>query len=99
MRSDIPILDLISDHLDRQVELRPDQDFLVHYDTRLSYAATKAAVDLTAKMRRERYEEELRIQRYHQRRNRQSRKSHTKTRIAQLDALGIDVERIKSCIT
>ena len=49
MRSEIPVLELIIDHLDRQVELRPDQDFLVHDDTRISYAATKAAVDQTAK--------------------------------------------------
>ncbi|MCP4222755.1 MAG: acyl--CoA ligase [Actinomycetia bacterium] len=49
MKSDIPVLNLISDHLDRQVELRPDQDFLVQDDTRLSYAATKVAVDLMAK--------------------------------------------------
>ena len=49
MRSEIPVLTLIVDHLDRQVELRPDQDFLVHGDTRLSYSATKDAVDRTAK--------------------------------------------------
>jgi len=49
MNSDIPILELISDHLDRQVERRPDQDFLVLDDTRLSYAETKVAVDRTAR--------------------------------------------------
>lgn len=58
-----------------------------------------SAIDLTRKARRERYEEELRQQDYHQRRNKQSRVSHTKTRIARLAALGIDVDRIKSCIT
>jgi len=35
----------------------------------------------------------------HQRRNKQSRVSHTKTRIASLAELGIDVDHIKSCIT
>lgn len=49
MRSDIPVLTLIYDHLARQVELRPDQDFLVHDATRLSYSATKDLVDRTAK--------------------------------------------------
>ena len=58
-----------------------------------------SAIDLTRKARRERYEEELRQQRYHQRRNKQSRVSHTKTRIARLAELGIDVDHIKSCIT
>jgi SRSO17 transposase len=32
-------------------------------------------------------------------RNRQGRKSHTKTRIARLNALGIDANKIKSCLT
>jgi len=58
-----------------------------------------SAVDLTPRARRERYEEELGKQRYYQRRSNQSRQSHTKTRIPRLDALGIDVDRIKSCIT
>ncbi len=57
-----------------------------------------SAVDLTPKASRKRYEEELGKQRYYQRRGKQARKSHTKTRIARLDALGIDVEHIKSCI-
>jgi SRSO17 transposase len=58
-----------------------------------------SAIDLTRIARRERYEEELRQQGYHQRRNKQSRVSHTKTRIARLAELGIDVDQIKSCIT
>jgi len=49
MKSDIPILVLISDHLDRQVELRPDQEFLVQGDVRLTYAQSKVAVDALAK--------------------------------------------------
>jgi SRSO17 transposase len=58
-----------------------------------------SAVDVPPKTRRERYEDELRKQRYYQRRNKQSRKSHATTRIARLEAMGIDVDRIKSCIT
>jgi len=57
-----------------------------------------SAADLKPAARRERYEDELKNQRYHQRRNRQGRKSHTKTRIARLNALGIDADKIKSCI-
>jgi len=58
-----------------------------------------SAADLKPAARRKRYEDELNNQRYHQRRNRQGRKSHAKTRIARLNALGIDVYKIKSCIT
>jgi len=58
-----------------------------------------SSADLKPAKRQERYEKELNNQRYHQRRNRQSRKSHTKTRIARLNRLGIDVNKIKSCIT
>ena len=58
-----------------------------------------SAADLKPAARQERYETELKNQRYHQRRNRQARKSHTKTKIARLNALGIDVNKIKSCIT
>jgi SRSO17 transposase len=46
----------------------------------------------------ERFERELAKQRYYQRRNDQARRSHTKTRRARLNALGIDPDRIKSCI-
>ncbi len=55
------------------------------------------AVELPPSARRQRFEEELEKQQYHQRRNWQSRASHTKTRLARLTALGIDVTRIKSC--
>ena len=46
----------------------------------------------------ERLERELAKQRYYQRRNAQARRSHTKTQKAQLKSLGIDADRIKSCI-
>jgi SRSO17 transposase len=58
-----------------------------------------SAADLQPAKRKKRYQDELEHQRYHQRRNRQSRKSHTKTRVARLRALGIDADKIKSCIT
>jgi SRSO17 transposase len=46
----------------------------------------------------EQLERELARQQYYQRRNTQARRSHTKTRRAVLKSLGIDVDRIKSCI-
>lgn len=54
---------------------------------------------LPAELRDEAFEKELEQQRYHQQRNAQARKSHTKTRVAHYRELGIDVDRIKSCIT
>ena len=56
------------------------------------------AMDLPPATRRERLEKELKKQRYHQRRNQQARKSHTKTRRRKLEALGIHVDKIKSCL-
>ena len=54
--------------------------------------------DLPPSSRRKRFEDELRKQHYYQRRNRQSRVSHTKTRFELLTALGIDINQIKSCL-
>ncbi len=45
----LPVLDLISDHLDRQASDRPDQDFLVLDNERLTYAQTKDRVDEAAR--------------------------------------------------
>jgi SRSO17 transposase len=56
------------------------------------------AADLPPPARRQRFEDELAKQKYYQKRNKQARKSHTKTRIKKLNAMGIDVEKIKSCI-
>lgn len=56
------------------------------------------AADLPPHSRRERFEDELEKQQYYQRRNRQARTSHTKTRIARLADLGIDINQIKSCL-
>lgn len=57
-----------------------------------------SAADLKPTARRTRYEDELKKQRYYQRRNQQSRQSHTKTKISRLIAMDIDVDRIKSCV-
>jgi SRSO17 transposase len=57
-----------------------------------------SAADLKPAARRERYERRLNTQRYHQRRNRQAGRSHTKTKIARLTAMSIDINHIKSCI-
>lgn len=74
-------------------------DRLTIEQVRSATNACLSAGDLKPAARRERYKKELNKQRYHQRRNRHARKSHTKTRIIRLDALGIDVTTIKSCIT
>lgn len=56
------------------------------------------SADLPPSFRRQRFEEELQKQHYYQRRNRQARASHTRTRHALLIALGIDITRIRSCL-
>ena len=56
------------------------------------------AADLPRRARRDRFEQEREKQHYYQRRNEQTRDSHTKTRIERLHALGIDVDKIKSCL-
>lgn len=57
-----------------------------------------SAAHLPPAQRQAVYEQELEKQRYYQRRNQQARRSHTKTRIRRLRALGIDADQIKSCI-
>lgn len=52
---------------------------------------------LPAALRDEVFEQEANQQRYHQTRNAQAKKSHTKTRIEFYQKLGIDADRIKSC--
>ena len=56
------------------------------------------AADLPPASRRERFEAERKKQQYYQRRNKQARISHTKTRRRQLSDMGIDINKIKSCI-
>jgi SRSO17 transposase len=55
------------------------------------------AADLSASARRQRFADELDKQQYYQRRSRQARVSHTKTRLQRLAALGINITQIKSC--
>ena len=57
-----------------------------------------SASDLKLAARRKQHEKDEKKQGYYQRRNRQAGKSHTKTKIARLNAMGIDVDHIKSCI-
>ena len=54
--------------------------------------------DLPQPLRDAQFEKELNDQRYYQRRNAQAIKSHTKTRIELYANLGIDVDKIKSCV-
>ena len=65
---------------------------------RRSLNAYLASYHLPTEVRDEVYEKELSDQRYYQTRNAQAKKSHTKTRLKQYHELGIDVDRIKSCI-
>lgn len=52
--------------------------------------------NLPPRCQRQRFEDELEKQQYHQSRNRQACLSHTKTRLSKLLALGIDVAKLKS---
>lgn len=56
------------------------------------------AADLPASARRRRFQAELEKQHYYQKRNKQARKSHTKTRVKRFRDMGINADRIKSCI-
>jgi SRSO17 transposase len=57
------------------------------------------AADLPTTQRRERFATELSKQLRYQERNAQSRQAHTKTRLERLAQIGIDVDKIKSCIS
>lgn len=54
--------------------------------------------DLPPTSRRERFEAEQKKQQYYQERNKQARTSHTKTRRRHLTDMGIDIDKIKSCV-
>lgn len=66
---------------------------------RRSVNAYLANHHLPPTLRDEAFEKELADQRYYQHRIAQANKSHTKTRIKLYLKLGIDVNRIKSCVT
>ena len=74
-------------------------DRLTIEEVRSAVSTCVAAADLKPAARRQRHEKNEQRQRYYQRRNRQARKSHTKTKIARFTAMKIDVNQIKSCIT
>jgi SRSO17 transposase len=72
---------------------------------RLTFEQVRSAMNvwleaegMTPTARRQHYEKELDKQSYYRRRNAQARASHTKTRLEQLQQLGINPDQIKSCI-
>lgn len=73
-------------------------DRLTVEQVRSAINAWLATVDMKPAARKARQEQVLDKQRYYQRRNRQSRRSHTKTRTRKLLSLGVDVDHIKSCL-
>jgi SRSO17 transposase len=80
--------------------VRPAGDPLEHLTTEQVRRAMNVWLEAAARRltKKEHYERDLAKQDYYQRRNAQARRSHTKTRRALLKSLGINVDRIKSCI-
>ena len=78
----------------------PRDDSLEHLTTEQVRRAMNAWLEAAAGplTRTEQLERELTKQQYYQHRNAQARRSHTKRRTTRLKSLGIDAERIKSCI-
>jgi SRSO17 transposase len=78
----------------------PGDDSLERLTTEQVRRAMNAWLEIAERRltKAERFERELAKQRYYQRRNAQARRSHTKTRRAKLKSLGIDPDRIKSCV-
>lgn len=78
----------------------PREDQLEHLTMEQVRRAVNTWLEAAAagRTKAKRFEKELAKQQYYQRRNKQARRSHTKTREAQLKAVGIDAERIKSCV-
>lgn len=83
-------------------EFDPNPQSTVHQITieqvRSSMNRWLSSVGLPAKAKKESFVNELKQQEYYQRRNATARKSHTKTQRKRLLELGIDPDRIKSCI-
>lgn len=86
----------IRQQYDRPGSEGPDR--LTIEQVRSAMNAWLSAADLKPTARRQRHENNENKQRYHQRRNLQAGKSHTKTKLARLKAMGIDANHIKSCI-
>ena len=82
-----------------RLQLDPDRlRGLTVEQVRRSLNAYLASCHLPASLRVEAFEKELKDQDYYQKRNAQAKKSHTKTRKKQYHKLGIDIDKIKSCI-
>jgi SRSO17 transposase len=81
-------------------EVTPRDDPLEHLTTEQVRRAMNVWLEaaLGRLTKTDRYERELAKQQYYQRRTAQARRSHTKTRRARLTSLGIDPDRIKSCV-
>jgi len=75
----------------------PETDHLTIEQVRSAMSAWLSAADLKPAARRRRHEKNENKARYYQRRNRQAGKSHTKTKLTRLTAMGINVNQIKSC--
>jgi SRSO17 transposase len=75
----------------------PEAEHLTIEQVRSAMSTWLSTADLSLAARRKRHKKDENKQRYYQRRNRQAGQSHTKTKIARLTAMGINVNQIKSC--
>lgn len=75
-----------------------DESQLTVEQVRDAMDAWLQVADLPPALREARWKKELTKMHYHQRRNKQAEKSHTKTRLQRLDALGIQVDQLECCI-
>ncbi len=80
-----------------ELEKGDSEERLTIEQVRGAACAYLEATDMMATARRERYQKELDKIDYHQCRNRQACKSHTKTRIERLQQLGINVDQLPTC--
>jgi hypothetical protein len=74
-----------------------EADHLTIEQVRSAVGTWLSAADLKPAARRRQHEKNENKTRYYQRRNRQAGKSHTKTKLTRLTAMGINVNQIKSC--
>ncbi len=87
-------------HEDLMEELRTEQESAEELTMEQVRRAINTWLQVAAipPTKTKRLEREIAIQQYHKKRNAQARRSHTKSRKARLKELGIDVDRIKSCV-
>jgi SRSO17 transposase len=86
----------------KELDTGPDAERALHLSLEQVRSAMNTwlqAADLKPAAKKAHYEKELEKQNYHQRRNQQASTSHSKTRRARLAFFGIDIDKIKSCIT